>query len=112
MTRLGKFVITKATNGQFHFWLQAANSESILSSETYTTKAAAHVGISSVRLNAPTDSQYERKSTTNNQFMFNLKGANGERIGTSETYKSISSREAGITSCKVNAPGATVEDRT
>ena len=44
--------------------------------------------------------------------MFNLKAANGECIGSSETYSSVGAREAGIASVKAAAPEAPVDDRT
>ncbi len=60
-------------------------AESILSSEMYAAKAGALNGIESVRTNAPTDARYERNAAKNGQPMFNLKAANNEVIGTSET---------------------------
>jgi uncharacterized protein YegP (UPF0339 family) len=69
-------------------------------------------GIESVRKNAPDDARYERKTAAGGQFMFNLKAANHQVIGTSETYKSEASREGGIASVKANAPDAKVDDQT
>jgi uncharacterized protein YegP (UPF0339 family) len=54
----------------------------------------------------------ERKTAAGGQFMFNLKAANHQIIGTSETYKSEASRDAGIASVKINAPDAKVDDQT
>lgn len=108
----GKFVLKTATNGQTYFRLQAANGETILKSEMYNSKAAAKDGIESVRTNAPNDARYERKDAAGEQYMFNLKAANHQVIGTSETYKSAASRDGGIASVKTNAPGATVDDQT
>ena len=107
----GKFVLTKGTT-QFHFVLKAGNGETILSSESYTSKAGAQTGIASVRENAPKDERYLRKTASNGQPMFNLKAANGEIIGTSETYSSTSARDNGIESVKANAPTAPIEDKT
>jgi uncharacterized protein YegP (UPF0339 family) len=44
--------------------------------------------------------------------MFNLKAANGQVIGTSEIYSSVTARDAGIESVKKNAPAASAEDNT
>jgi uncharacterized protein YegP (UPF0339 family) len=46
------------------------------------------------------------------QFMFNLKAANGEVIATSERYKTKEGALNGIESVKTNAPGATTDDQT
>jgi uncharacterized protein len=47
--------------------------------------------------------KFEIKASANEQFMFNLKAANGEVILTSETYRQKRSAEQGIASVKVNA---------
>lgn len=108
----GKFEIKKAKDGEFYFHLKAGNSQNILASEMYKDKASAENGISSVKKNAPDDSRYERKETKNGQFMFNLKAANHQVIGTSETYTTTAARDAGIASVMENAPQATVQDET
>jgi len=95
-----------------NFRFEAGNGESILSSERYISKSAATNGMESVKTNAPTDGRYERKTAKNAQYMFNLKAANHEVIGTSETYTTEAAREAGIASVKANAPTATVDDQT
>ncbi len=109
---MGKFVITKRTNGEFQFNLKATNGQVILSSEGYTTKAACNNGIDSVRRNSQDDGKYDRKVSKNDKFYFNLKATNGQIIGTSEMYESEKSRDNGIDSVKRNAPDATVEDNT
>jgi len=108
----GKFVLKKSSNGQFYFHLQAGNGEIILRSEQYAAKAGAENGIQSVKTNAPLDERYERKTAKNGQPMFNLKAANHEIIGTSETYSSEEAREHGIASVKANAPGAPTDDQS
>ncbi|HXC95078.1 MAG TPA: YegP family protein [Edaphobacter sp.] len=104
----GKFELTEAKDGQVHFHLKAGNGQIILSSELYTTKSAAENGITSVKKNASDDAHYERKETKDGHFMFNLKAANHQVIGTSQTYKSAETREEGIASVKENAPTAPV----
>ncbi|TQL44977.1 hypothetical protein FB562_2386 [Homoserinimonas aerilata] len=50
----GKFELYTDKGGEFRFRLKAGNGEVIaLSSEGYTTKAAAKNGIESIRKNAP-----------------------------------------------------------
>lgn len=107
-----RFVLKKSPNGQYRFTLKAGNGETILSSEHYTTKASAETGIDAVKTNAPIDARYERKTAANGQFMFNLKAANHQVIGTSETYKTEAGRDNGIESVKTNAPTARVDDET
>lgn len=108
----GKFVIKKSSDGQFFFNLKAGNGETILTSELYKAKASALNGVESVKKNAPLDERYERKTDKSGHPRFNLKAANGEVIGSSESYSSESAREHGIESVKTNAPTATVDDET
>jgi uncharacterized protein YegP (UPF0339 family) len=44
--------------------------------------------------------------------MFNLKAANHQVVGTSQTYKTAETRDEGIASVKANAPSAPVHDET
>ncbi|MBR8335506.1 YegP family protein [Burkholderia ambifaria] len=105
-----KFEIKKATNGQYFFHLKSANGEIILASERYEEKGGARTGIASVRENAPLDERYERKIGHNGEYMFNLKAANRQVIGTSETYKSTQGRDNGIAAVKRDAPVAETFD--
>ncbi len=106
---MGKFVISTRANGEFQFNLKADNYQVILTSEGYTTRANCENGIESVRKNSQSDSNYDRKKSTNGKHYFNLKAANSQVIGTSEMYESSTSMETGIASVKKNAPSATVE---
>jgi uncharacterized protein len=107
---MGKFVITKRTNGEFQFTLNAGNGQTILSSEGYSTKPNCENGIASVRTNSKDDSKYDRKTSSNSKAYFNLKATNGQIVGTSQMYESEASRDNGIESVKSNAPDATVDD--
>ncbi|ABW32898.1 YegP family protein [Acaryochloris marina] len=107
-----KFELKVAANNQFHFNLKAGNGQVILTSEMYTTKAAALKGINSVQTNAPHDNLYDRRESKRQEPYFVLKATNGQIIGNSEMYSSTSAMENGISSVKTNAPGAPVEDLT
>ena len=107
-----KYELKTSKNGQFVFNLKAANGQVILTSESYTTKDAALNGIESVRKNSQVDTNFERKTATNNQPYFTLKAANGQTIGKSELYSGTAAMENGIASEKTNASGASVEEVT
>lgn len=100
---MSKFEISKRINGEFQFNLKASNGQVILTSEGYTTKSACLDGIESVRKNASDDSKFDKKSSENGKWYFNLKASNGQIIGKSEMYESESGREKGIESVKKNA---------
>lgn len=100
------------SGSQFHFVLKAGNNETILSSEMYASKSGAENGIASVKTNSSIDARYTKLTSHDNKPYFTLKAANGEVIGTSETYSSTTARDNGIESCKTNGPTAPTVDNT
>jgi uncharacterized protein len=109
---MGKFVITTRKNDEYQFNLKADNGQVILNSEGYSSKSGGMNGIESVRKNSQSDDNYERKTSSNGKYYFNLKATNGQVIGTSEMYETVAGRDSGIASVKANAPDAIVEDTT
>lgn len=109
---MGKFVITKRTNGDYQFNLKAGNGQVILTSQGYASKDGCKNGIESVQKNAPNDDRYDKKTASNGKPYFTLTAANGQIIGSSEMYESTSARDNGIASVKSNAPDASVEDES
>lgn len=105
---MGKFVKKKGANDQYYFSLKAGNGESILRSEGYTTEAACDNGIESVKKNAVDASKFDKKTSTNGKYYFNLKAGNGQIIGTSEMYETQSGCDNGVASVMKNAPDASV----
>lgn len=106
----GKFEVYQDKAGEYRFRLKASNGQNILASEGYKTKASCMNGVESVKANAPEDDRYEHKESSSGKFMFNLKAANHQIIGSSQLYESTASRDNGIESVKKNAPEATVTE--
>jgi len=107
-----RFTIFKGNNGQYYFNLKAGNGERVLNSEAYLAKSSCEGGIDSVKINASNTDRYEKKTSGNGKPYFILKAANGQVIGTSETYETTGGRDNGIDVVKREAPGASVEDLT
>ena len=107
-----KYVISKTSNGKFHFVLKAGNGEVILSSQMYVDLDGAKKGIASVKENGPKDAQFQKLSSTKGEPYFNLVAANAQVIGKSEMYSSERARDNGIESVKTNAAEAAVDDRS
>jgi uncharacterized protein len=105
----GWFEVTTNEKGQHSFVLKAGNAEVILRSEQYESRASADNGIASVQKNSPLDERYERKTAKDGRTYFNLKAGNHQVIGTSQMYKSESSRDGGIQSVKNNGSSTTVK---
>lgn len=104
----GIFEVYQDKAGEYRFRLKASNGQNILGSEGYKTKASCLNGIESVKINAPDDKRYEKKESAGGKFMFNLKAANHQVIGTSQQYASAASRDKGVESIKAHAPEAKV----
>jgi uncharacterized protein YegP (UPF0339 family) len=111
-TMAATFDLKQGGSGQFMFNLKAGNGEVILTSELYKQKQSAIAGIDSVKANAGDDARYERKTAKNGQPFFVLTATNGQIIGKSEMYSSVSAMENGIQSVKNNGPVAAIEDST
>lgn len=107
---MGSFLISKRKNDKFQFVLKAGNGQVILASEGYSTKVACENGIESVRKNSQEENRFDLLESKNGKVYFNLKASNGQIIGTSEMYESVSVRDNGIESVKKNAPNADVKE--
>jgi uncharacterized protein YegP (UPF0339 family) len=106
----GKFLVSKSKDGQFFFVLKAANAQTILQSERYTTRKACDNGIASVRKNAGDAKRFETKTAKDGRTYFVLKASNGQPVGKSQLYKSASGCSNGMKSVATNAGAATVAE--
>jgi len=108
----GYFEIRRGAGGAFRFNLKAGNHETILTSETYTTKDAALNGIESVRKNAAEDGNFDRRTAKDGSPYFVLVAGNQQVIGKSEMYSGEDAMEKGISSVQNNASDAKVVDKS
>ncbi|PJG83967.1 YegP family protein [Caviibacterium pharyngocola] len=109
---LGWYELKLAKDGQFMFNLKAANSQVILTSERYKSRAAAENGIASVQKNGGDEANFEYKATVNGQPYFILKAKNHQEIGRSEYYSSKVAAENGVKSVMNNAATTVIKDKT
>jgi uncharacterized protein YegP (UPF0339 family) len=110
-SKMGKFVVTKTSNGQFRWALKAGNGETLITSESYVSKSGCLNGIASSRVSV-NDSNFKKLNAKNDAPYFNQVANNHQVIGTSQMYSSAAARDNGIESVKKNAPEATIEDLT
>jgi uncharacterized protein YegP (UPF0339 family) len=108
----GWYEIKKAKNGQQYFNLKGGNTETILSSEQYTSKVGCKRGIASVQSNSSNKDGYERKEAKNGKHYFVLKAKNHKIIGKSQMYSSASSVTNGIKSVIANGKTKKIQDAT
>lgn len=83
-----------AVNGDHYFNLHAKNGEIVLSSEGYSTQAAAWNGALSVSENGLDLDSYEINEAENGAYYINLVAPNGETIATSELYSTKGNAKA------------------
>ncbi len=107
---MAKFEISKSKSG-FAFNYVGDNGKVVLSSEGYSTKLGAQIGIASVKKNAKRDEYFVPGKARNGQHYFVLKSRNGRVIGKSETYKTTASLQAGIAAVKKGAAKAASADK-
>ena len=121
---MGEYIIKKTSNDGFVFNIVANNKEIVGTSQTYNSKAAAKVGIESIRKNANVEiedqtlQKYEEKKNPKweiyldkaNEYRFRLKAINGEIIIASQGYTAKSSAKNGIDSIRRNADSDIIDE--
>jgi uncharacterized protein len=107
----GRFVISKRSNGEFQFSLNAGNGLVILVSEGYKTRSSCLDGLASVKKSSQDDKKFSKLTSINGKFYFNLTATNNQVIGTSQMYADERSRDNGITAVKLNSPNAPILDQ-
>ncbi len=95
--------------GEYRFRYYGKSGAQILKSEGYKSTSGRQNGIDSVKTNATKDSAYDRQTTVDSRYYFNMKAANGEIIATSVYYVSTDARATAIADVKANAPSAPIE---
>ena len=94
----GRVEVTAGETGQFHFNLFAKNGEIVLSSESYTSEAAAWNGAFAVQDAASVATNFAVKTASDGRYYFTLTADNGQTVGTSQMYTTKAAAQAGITS--------------
>ena len=84
----------------FRFNLHAQNGEVVLSSESYTTKAAAWNGAFAIQDAAAREGAFQLKTSTDNRTYFVLTAENGQVVGVSQLYTTRDAAMAGVSSVK------------
>ena len=83
--------VDASTAGGFHFNLFAKNGQIVLSSEHYTTDAAAYNGAFAVQDSAT----YTVKANASGGYYFTVSATNGQVVGTSQQYSTKESAQTG-----------------
>jgi uncharacterized protein len=110
---MGEFVISYRTNGQYYFALTADNGKAILLSSGYTSKWGINESIKEVKTYAKDESNYIRKTSTNNKYYFELRTPKGLILMESKLYTSPIKLEGMIEEVKkIAAKAPVVNDET
>jgi len=95
--------------GKPRFNLKAGNHQVILASEGYESTSARNNGIKSVQKNSQSADRFEKRTSKKGDPYFVLKAKNGEIIGRSEMYSSMSACNKGIKSVMTNGSSTVVK---
>jgi uncharacterized protein len=90
--------IDAGASNQFRFNIFASNGQIILSSESYTTEAAAWNGAFAVQDASLTPANFAILTASDGRFYFTLTADNGQVVGISQMYTTQLSAQAGIKS--------------
>ena len=101
-------VLFNESTNKYRFNVHAKNGAIVLSSEQYTTEAAAFNGAFAVQAAGTTDAAYTLKQNSAGGFYFTLSADNGQIIGVSEQYTTRAAASSTITSLKSFLPTITV----
>src|SRR5438093_1490536 len=94
----GSFDLWQATDGQWHFHLVSGNGRTLLTSEAYTSEAAAWNGAFAVQTAAASSTAFAVKTSADGRYYFTLTADNGQIVGVSQMYTSRTAAQAGVTS--------------
>jgi hypothetical protein len=95
-------------SGKFRFNIHAQNGEIVLSSESYTTEAAAFNGAFAVQSVSQDAAAYAVKQNSAGGFFFTVTAQNGEIVGISQQYSTKQAAESGVASIKKLMPSISV----
>ena len=106
---MGYFQTYNDKGGNARFRLKAGNHQVILASEGYSSASARDNGIASVQKNSGDENRYEVMQSKKGEPYFVLKAGNGEVIGKSEMYSSLSACKKGMRSVMKNGTSTIVK---
>ena len=108
MTSGARVEVAQGATGQYHFNFDAANGQTVLSSESYTTEAAAFNGAMAVQTDGQNAANYAVLQNAAGGFYFTVTALNGQVIGTSQQYTTKSSAQAAVKSVIALLPSISV----
>ena len=109
---MAEFVVSKNTNDLYYFRLRANNGQLLLSSEGYVSKVGCLNGVESVKSNGRDQNRYDKRTTSNVNYYFNLKAMNGQILGTSEIYETAAARDNAMKTVQSTVTDTLLDDET
>jgi uncharacterized protein YegP (UPF0339 family) len=94
--------------GGYHFNMHAKNGQIVVSSEHYTTAAAAYNGAFAVQTEGQSAAAYTVIQNAAGGYYFTVTASNGEVVGTSQQYTTKASAQAAVTATAKLMPAISV----
>jgi uncharacterized protein len=108
LTAGARLEVGAGETGKFHFNFFARNGQIVLSSESYTTEAAAFNGAFAVQTEGQNTAAYAIKQSASGSYYFTVTAENGQVIGVSQQYASKQSAQDGAASLRQLLPQISV----
>ena len=100
--------VESGATGQFRFNVYAANGQIVLSSESYTTDAAAFNGAFAVQDAASNSANFTVTTAADGRVYFTLTALNGQVVGVSQMYASAAAAKTGMASVATTIKALTI----
>ena len=100
--------VLESESGNFRFNFFARNGQIVVSSESYTSEAAAYNGAFAVQAEGATDAAYVVKENASGGFYFTVTALNGQVVGMSQQYTTRQSAQDAATAVKALLPTITI----
>lgn len=104
------FVISRKKDGMFQFDFRNKKDQVILYGGTYTRKTMCINGINSLQRNSTNSKNFNKKTSLDKFFYFNIKSANGKVIAISNFFEEREIRNDTIESVIANVEHALIRD--
>ena len=100
--------VLEGESGKFRFNVFARNGQVVVSSESYSSEAAAYNGAFAVQTEGANDSAYTVKENASGGFYFTVTALNGQVVGVSQQYTTRTSAAEAAGAVKALLPTITV----
>jgi uncharacterized protein YegP (UPF0339 family) len=105
-------IISRTRQKKFYFTVQCPEKGTLLTGQHYTSKTACKKGIASLKNTVQGIGRYQWIEEKDETISFIIKSINGQKLGSSELYKSLHESAEVLSMLKGAIPEANIIDQT